>query len=206
MNILRIKNKEVLKLQEIWKDIKGYEGLYQISNFGRVKSLERYQQNHSKLQKIEEKIKTIHIKNNGYQFVQLYKDNIMKNLHVHRLVAQAFIPNLENKTQINHIDGNKLNNSVNNLEWVTSNENNKHKWDTGLQKPSEKQGKITKENNRRYKSKPINQLDLQGNYIKTWVNAYEASRQLGIDRSCISQCCNNGKNKTAGGYKWCFSE
>lgn len=193
-------------MQEIWKDIEDYEGLYQVSNLGRVKSLERYQQNHSKFQKIEEKMKSIHTKSNGYQFVQLYKDNRMKNIYVHKLVAQAFIPNIDNKPEVNHIDGNKLNNSVKNLEWVTSNENNKHKWSTGLQRFSEKQSKITKENNQKYKSRPIKQLDLQGNYIRTWGNAHEASRQLGIDRSCISQCCNNGRNKTAGGYKWSFAE
>ena len=193
-------------MQEIWKDIEDYEGLYQVSNLGRVKSLERYQQNHSKFQKIEEKMKSIHTKSNGYQFVQLYKDNRMKNIYVHKLVAQAFIPNIDNKPEVNHIDGNKLNNSVKNLEWVTSNENNKHKWRTGLQRFSEKQSKITKENNQKYKSRPIKQLDLQGNYIRTWKNAHEASRQLSIDRSCISQCCNNGRNKTAGGYKWSFAE
>lgn len=193
-------------MEEIWKDIKGYKGLYQVSNLGRVKSLERYQQNHSKLQKVEEKLKTIHTKSNGYQYVQLYKDNIMKNLHIHRLVAQAFIPNPENKPQINHIDGNKQNNNIDNLEWSTSNENNKHKWDIGLQKPSKKQSIITKGNNRKYKSKPIDQLDLNGNYIRTWLNAHEASRQLGIDRSTISQCCRGGRrNKTAGGYKWRFA-
>lgn len=194
-------------MEEIWKDIEGYEGLYQVSNMGRIKSLERYKENHGKLQKVEEKIKTINIKNSGYQFVQLYKNNKYKNLMVHRLVAQAFIPNVDNKPQINHIDGNKLNNNVTNLEWCTNSENNKHAWNTGLKQCTEKLKEATRKTNREYKSKPINQLDLQGNYIKTWLNAHEASRQLGIDRSTISQCCRGGRrNKTAGGYKWCFAD
>lgn len=192
-------------MEEIWKDIEGYEGLYQVSNMGRIKSLERYKENHGKLQKVEEKIKTINIKNSGYQFVQLYKNNKYKNLMVHRLVAQAFIPNVNNKPQINHIDGNKLNNNVTNLEYCTNSENNKHAWNTGLKQCTEKLKEATRKTNKEYKSKPINQLDLQGNYIKTWLNAHEASRQLGIDRSTISQCCTGGRrNKTAGGYKWCF--
>ncbi len=194
-------------MEEIWKDIEGYEGLYQVSNLGRVKSLERYQQNHSKLQKVEEKIKIIHIKSNGYQFVQLYKNNIMKNLHIHRLVAQAFIPNPDNKPQINHIDGNKLNNNVTNLEWCTNSENGKHAYKLGLNRYTKRRQDATIEANKKYKSKPIDQLDLQGNYIRTWLNAHEASRQLGIDRSTISQCCRGSRrNKTAGGYKWRFAE
>lgn len=131
----------------------------------------------------------------------------MKNLHVHRLVAQAFIPNVDNKPQINHIDGNKSNNNIKNLEWCTNSENGKHAWKTGLKKYSEKHRDILRRTNKKYKSKPIYQLDLQGNYIKTWQNAHEASRQLGIDRSTISACCNGSRrNKTAGGYKWCFAD
>lgn len=194
-------------MEEIWKDIKGYESLYQVSNMGRIKSLERYKENHSKLQKVEEKIKTINIKNSGYQFVQLYKNNKYKNLMVHRLVAQAFIPNVDNKPQINHIDGNKLNNNVTNLEWCTNSENEKHAWNTGLKQCTEKLKETTRKTNKEYKSKPINQLDLQGNYIRTWLNAHEASRHLGIDRSTISQCCRGSRrNKTAGGYKWGFTD
>lgn len=194
-------------MEEIWKDIEGYEDLYQVSNMGRIKSLERYKENHGKLQKVEEKIKTMNIKNSGYQFVQLYKNNKYKNLMVHRLVAQAFIPNVDNKPQINHIDGNKLNNNVTNLEWCTNSENGKHAWDTGLKQCTERLKEATRKTNKEYKSKPINQLDLQGNYIRTWLSAHEASRQLGIDRSTISQCCRGSRrNKTAGGYKWCFAD
>lgn len=194
-------------MEEIWKDIEGYEGLYQVSNSGRVKSLERYKENHSKLQKVEEKIKTVSIDNIGYYRVCLYKDNKLKNARVHRLVAQTFIPNPDNLREVNHKDGNKLNNNIDNLEWVTSSENNKHAWNTGLHICTEKQRKQLSKNNQKYKSKEIHQLDLNGNYIRTWINAHEASRQLDIDRSTISQCCTGGRrNKTAGGYKWCFAD
>lgn len=191
-------------MKEIWKDINGYEGLYQVSNLGRVKSLERYKENHSKLQKIEEKTKVPSIDNAGYLKVTLSKDNKSKNARIHRLVAETFILNIENKSTVNHKNGVKTDNRVDNLEWCSYCENNKHAWNTGLRKPSKKQKNITKENNKKYKSKPIYQLDINEKCIKIWNNAYEASRALGINRCSISQCCNNGRNKTAGGYIWRF--
>lgn len=111
---------------EIWADINGYEGLYQVSNLGRIKSLARYQDNHGTKQWIEERIKNTRPKNNGYLIVDLYKNGEGKTKHVHRLVAETFIGNDENKTTVNHIDGNKSNNVVSNLEWATPSEQNKH--------------------------------------------------------------------------------
>lgn len=123
-------------MQEIWKNIKDYPD-YQVSNLGRVKSLERY---------VNHKIKgfkqlkqcvilklIIHKTTKTYRYyeVALYKNKKAKTHRVHRLVAQAFIPNPENKPQINHIDSNPLNNNINNLEWVTSKENNIHAWKYG---------------------------------------------------------------------------
>lgn len=118
---------------EIWKDIPDFEGKYQISNFGRVKSMLRYQV-FSKGGKIEipEKIRKP-ILNSEYLNITLSisKNNIrMKRIHI--LVATCFIPNPENKPQVNHKDGDKLNNHVDNLEWVTSSENLQHAYDTGL--------------------------------------------------------------------------
>ena len=119
---------------EIWKDIEGYEGLYQVSNFGNVKSLARIV--HSKKRsdyKIKEKILKQSDTTTGYKKVELHKDNEKrKSFKVHRLVAQAFIPNPENKREVNHIDGNKHNNNVNNLEWVTSSENKIHAFKMNL--------------------------------------------------------------------------
>lgn len=113
---------------ENWKDIKGFENKYQVSNFGRVKSLSRTIIGGWKTRTLSERILKVSNRN-GYLSVFLgreYRNNI------HRLVAETFILNPENKTQINHKDGNKHNNHVNNLEWVTQSENTKHAYANGL--------------------------------------------------------------------------
>ena len=105
---------------EIWKDIKGYEGMYQVSNMGRVKSLDRLD---NKGRKTHGKILTVKHDGGGYCQVALSKDGQQVYPKIHRLVALHFIPNAENKPQINHKDENKDNNAADNLEWVTSKEN-----------------------------------------------------------------------------------
>jgi hypothetical protein len=118
---------------EIWKDIEGYEGLYQVSSCGRIKSLARSYKFGPNNEKILKARKSRKGKNGwSYPSVALYKDNIAKFYTIHRLVAIHFIPNLENKPQVNHKDGNKLNNNINNLEWATQSENSQHAWDSGL--------------------------------------------------------------------------
>jgi hypothetical protein len=112
--------------KEIWKDVKGYEGLYQVSNLGRIKSIIR-------------KGKILSNKSHRYISVIFYKNKLRKNIRVHRLVAGAFIPNPENKPQVNHIDGNKKNNNVNNLEWNTQLENIRHAYRTGIKSNKPKQ-------------------------------------------------------------------
>ena len=112
--------------EEIWKDIEGYEGLYQVSNKGRVKSLNRYANNNGTLQFRPERILKQNIQKAGRSkrcTVVLSKDAKTKAIRVHRLVAEAFIPNPENKPQIDHIDTNMSNNNVENLRWVTAKEN-----------------------------------------------------------------------------------
>ena len=119
---------------EVWKDIEGYEGLYQVSNFGNIKSLARIVHSEKRSDyKIKEKVLKQSDTTTGYKKVELHKDNKKrKSFKVHRLVAQAFIPNPENKREVNHIDGNKHNNNVNNLEWVTSSENKLHAFEMHL--------------------------------------------------------------------------
>ena len=115
-----------------WRPIKGYEGLYEVSNTGEIKSLPKVRKNGSGYYIQKEKLLRQSNTTTGYKKVELVKDGKRKSLKVHRLVAQAFIPNPQNKPQVNHLDGNKINNNVSNLEWATISENVQHGYDTGL--------------------------------------------------------------------------
>lgn len=131
---------------EIWKDIYGYENLYQISNLGRIKSLSHIN-NLGKLR--PECILGNRLSDRGYHTAVLYNNGKPKSFKVHRLVAFAFIPNPDNKPHVNHIDGVKSNNLINNLEWVTISENQKHAFNIGLNKISckrDSKGKFIKNN------------------------------------------------------------
>lgn len=162
-------------MNEIWKDIKGYEGLYQVSNFGNVKSLSN---NFSRKEKI---LKLNNIK--GYLFVDLYKNGKVKHYKVHRLVAEHFIPNPDNKPCIDHINTNKTDNRVENLRWTTHKENSNNP--------------LTIDK----RSKPIIQFSKDGEFIKKWNSALDVQRELGIKQGNISNCC-KGKRNIAGGYIW----
>ena len=122
-------------IEEIWKPVKDYEGLYEVSNLGKVKSYWYGSERFLKLKKDKR----------NYRLICLCANNEVKTLKVHRLVAQAFIPNPENKLEVNHKDGDKANNSVENLEWCTRSENNKHAFQTGLNKISDLNKQRTKE-------------------------------------------------------------
>lgn len=122
-------------MEEIWKDVKGYEGLYQVSNLGRVKSLNKKVNTINQYGAIHKRtIKGRNLKqretHNGYLRVKFIKNKKIQKVRVHRLVAEAFIE--KPKLEVNHIDGNKKNNNVENLEWVTPKENKKHAWIMGL--------------------------------------------------------------------------
>lgn len=119
----------MLPIQEEWKDIKEYEGRYQISNYGKVKSLAREVPRTYRPYSVEERLLVITIDNNGRQVVGLTTNGKTMNKYVHRLVAQAFIPNPLNKPEVNHLDFDKLNNNIQNLEWVTEKENIQHSYD-----------------------------------------------------------------------------
>ena len=119
---------------EKWKDIKNYEGYYQISDAGNVKSVGRVLKTKKGKRTLPEKIRTP-INVHGYLYCELWKENKHQKYAVHRLVADAFIPNTRNLPMVNHLDGNKTNNNVYNLEWCTCSENNLHAYRTGLRKP-----------------------------------------------------------------------
>ena len=121
----------MIVVQEIWKDIQGYEGFYQISNFGRVKSLGGI----CGTCKRKEKIRALHHTKDGYVKVRLLRNSNDKTYRVHRLVAEAFIPNPNGYDTVNHIDGNKDNNCVDNLEWCDRNKQMQHAYKLGLKQP-----------------------------------------------------------------------
>lgn len=161
-------------MKEEWKDIKGYEGLYQVSNLGRVRSL-KYGKH---------KILKLHSNGVGYTNVDLCINGKKTTKKVHRLVAEAFIPNPENKPQVNHISGIKNDNKVDNLEFCTLAENQQHALKNKLRP-----------------TKEILQCDLDGNVIKEWNCISECARQLNILNSNIVSCV-KGRQKTAYGYIW----
>lgn len=188
-------------MKEIWKDIADYEGYYQVSNLGNVRSCDRkiYSKNGNPLTPYTiRKSQIIRPNTSGlYNQVGLHKDGHMKNCTVHRLVAETFIENPRSVRYVNHIDGNKKNNHVDNLEWVTHSENKKHAFKIGLQKPLR--------GSKSPSSKVVLQYDLDGNLIKRWVCMKEAARSIGCLYQEISRVCRH-ERKTGQGFVWRYED
>lgn len=172
---------------------------------GRIKSLQRTVKYRNSERAVKEKIRNGFVGKQGYLRIELSKDGINKKYNVHRLVAKIFIPNLDNKPEVNHINGIKTDNRVCNLEWVTSKENQIHAVKNGLQKPSLKQKKVASEYCKKNKTKELLQYDLNGNFIREWKSAVEVEETLKINRKNISQCV-TGRNQTAGGFIWKYKK
>lgn len=161
-------------MTEIWKDVVGYEGLYQVSNYGRVLSL-----NYRRTGKPGLLHPSFNQKENGYKQVYLFKNKLSEGCKVSRLVAMAFIPNPENLPEVNHIDEDKTNNCVVNLEWCTKNYN--LEYGTRVKRASSKC------------RKPVNCYDLEGNLIKTY-NSIKETAKDGFTLSCVNRCCKGQSN------------
>lgn len=185
------------KNEEIWKDVEGYEEFYQISSLGRVKSKDRLISSRGGKFVKPGRVMKLHVNRTGYYYVLLTDGNKKaKNIKVHRLVAMNFIDNPLSKPFVNHIDGDKLNNTITNLEWVTPKENIEHAIEIGLFKP--------KEMCRHKKdARKIGMFSKDGELIKTFDFSKDAAEYVGTDSKTIIKVCNKYKSyKTAKGYKW----
>ncbi len=188
---------------EQWKDIKGYEGLYQVSDLGRVRSLDKYVWNIHNQSYSLRKGKILKqgkgVKNSQGQYyrnVKLYKDGKHKSFKVHRLVAKAFIENPDNLPFINHKDENPENSQACNLEWCDQKYN--VNYGTGLERSAKKHI------NHPLKSKPISQYTLDGEFVASYPSIAEAERQVPkVFHNNISKCCKGKLNRT-GGFKWSY--
>lgn len=177
--------KESTNIKEEWQDIEGYEGLYKVSNFGRVASFQ------SRNQRIMKPV----ITHKGYQSVGLQKGKQYKTCVIHRLVAKAFIPNPNSLPQVNHKDECKTNNRVDNLEWCTAKYNNNY--GTYIERQQRNSPRNT----------PVLMFDLNGNFEKEFISTREAAREMNTNHSLISHCCDGHSNKqnhvSLKGKLWC---
>lgn len=186
---------------EQWKDVVGYEGIYMVSDLGRVKSLERFTSHYKGGLSLQKEYIKKSSNSNGYLVNGLTKDGILTSWKTHRLVGNSFIPNPKNKPYINHKKGNKKDNRSIMIEWNTSSENSKHAHSTGLHKGSH-YGLIGKLNPN---GKPVLQFDLNGNFIQEYDTITIASEKTKVYAQNISYAC-NGKYKQAKGYIWKYKE
>lgn len=187
---MEIKGKVWCLDNEEWRDIKGYEGLYQVSDLGRIRCLEKvvYAGRGLRPKVRKAKIMNIYKDIGGYLYVRLSKYNISKCFKVHRLVANSFLQNPYELPFINHIDENKTNNRLSNLEWCTAKYN------------------LNYGNRSRKYSKPVNMIcPICGNIIRTFDNISSAEQFINISHGKISSVC-QGKRKSAGGYRWRYKK
>jgi hypothetical protein len=182
-------------VDEIWKDIKGYEGLYQVSNLGNVRSL-RYRN--------RDEVRELFLKPHarGYLQVELHKNGKRKMFTVHRLVAMAFVDGYEENKQVNHIDEDKKNNVSTNLEWVSASQNVLHS--ISHRKVVDGKLRYYPKFQARTDKRPVVQMSLDGEIIKRWESTIKVKEKLGYSDWSVKQCC-RGNRQTAYGYKWQYA-
>ena len=175
---------------EFWKPVGGFEGLYEVSNLGRVKSVERIVGGRWGKYTVKEKFRKLNRDKDGYLTVTLYSNGGAKKFMVHRLVAESFIPNPHNLPEINHKDEDKTNNCADNLEWCTTCYN--IHYGTAIQRRALKF------------SKTVYQYSINGEFIREWPSVMDIQRILGYWNGSISACCRNERN-TAYNFKWSYA-
>ena len=183
-------------MEEIWKDVVGYEGLYQVSNLGKVKSSQRIAK-FGRGTRIAPSTILANANCLGYKVVTLFKNGVKRTSRVHRLVAEAFLPNPNNFPQVNHKDGNKSNNLIyvnddgkidfekSNLEWCSASYNIKHAYRVGLKKPHSNGF-----------DRPVLCYDTEGNFVKEFPSESIAAKELGLRKDCISRVAKGKYKKT----------
>lgn len=180
------------KLVEEWRPVRGYEGLYEVSDWGNVRSVDRIIKTKKGERHYKGKIIQFFKKEDDYLVCSLYYKGKVKRARVNRLVAEAFIPNPENKNVVDHINGERTNNRVENLRWCTQQENNNFE----LYREKKKNNPLI--------SKSVYQYDSNNNLINIFPSTKEVERKLGIHSSTVSKWC-LGKCNDKKGYKWSFN-
>lgn len=182
---------------EIWKPIEGYEDRYEVSNLGRVRSLDMVlpcNSNGVRSTRVRRGvIRRHHIGHTGYHYVMLMDGKRNKNFRVHRLVAAAFVPNPHHLPEVNHKDEDKNNNRADNLEWCTSKYN--HNYGSTIERAADKL------------RRPVYQMSMRGVIIQEFASVTDAANAVGTSSSCISRCCQGRYGyKSACGFRWKYAE
>lgn len=178
-------------MNEIWKSIEGYEGLYEVSNLGKVKSVERYVPRGNHQIYVKERILKPELDKDGYLLVNLSKNGVQRMQKIHRLVAIAFIPNVNNLPIINHLNEIKFDNRVENLEWCDNLHN--VRYGTGIERNKQIQTFAH--------GKKVLKKDLLGNVLESYPSTREAARENNTTATQIRRVC-QGKQRTCIGYTW----